>query len=254
MFNLRQRIVLVTGGGSGIGKTIAKQFYLSGANVIITGRDEKKLVSSVKEIEKETVNLDKNTIKYKVFDHSCVGKSAELARIIEQELGKIEILVNNAGYSAALMPIDKVSYEEYTRTFITNLYSPIELIKSVVPGMKTRRYGRIINISSRYGMKGVAERSLYSASKAAIIGLTKSLAIELADYNINVNCIAPGPIKTELTRQQWSKVKEQSFSSSIPLNRWGTPEEIAPAVLLLASEEGSYITGTTITIDGGGNA
>ena len=216
--------ILVTGGSRGIGLAIAKKLSESGHEVIITGRNPEKLAQVVKEI------------KAMGF---IVGDLNEGVNITE----KIDVLVNNAGLYV-WSPVEKTAVEDIEKVIKLNLEVPIELCRQVVPEMKKKRWGRIINIGSISGVVGEANASLYSASKAGLVGLTKSLALELAEYGITVNIINPGWVKTDMTRD----FINNEVLETIPQKRYIEPEEIADLVNYLISDSAAGITGQSINL------
>jgi NAD(P)-dependent dehydrogenase (short-subunit alcohol dehydrogenase family) len=163
---------------------------------------------------------------------------------------KIDILVNNAG-SNIPEPSDAIRDENWDRILELNLSSCMALTRAVVPGMKERRWGRIIHISSVMGLMSKAGRGAYSATKAALIGLARAQALDLGPYGITANCLAPGPFLTDLPMSVLSPAEQQQFAEQTALGRWAKPEELAGPALLLASDAGSYITGATLLVDGG---
>ena len=216
--------ILVTGGSRGIGLAIAKKLSESGHEVIITGRNPEKLAQVVKEI------------KAMGF---IVGDLNEGVNITE----KIDVLVNNAGLYV-WSPVEKTAVEDIEKVIKLNLEVPIELCRQVVPEMKKKRWGTIINIGSISGVVGEANASLYSASKAGLVGLTKSLALELAEYGITVNIINPGWVKTDMTRD----FINNEVLETIPQKRYIEPEEIADLVNYLISDSAAGITGQSINL------
>ncbi len=216
------RRALVTGASRGIGAAIAARFREAGAEVLTPSRSELDLLSN------ESIR-------------------AYLAALREP----VEIVVNNAGINP-LAGSTEVRDRDLHQVLQVNLVAPIHLIAGVVPGMKARHYGRIVNISSIFGGAVAKERRLaYSASKAAIVGLTKALAVELASSEILVNAVAPGYVNTELTRQNNSPRDLELIQQTIPLQRLAEAEEIAEVVAFLCSRKNSYITGQTLFVDGG---
>ena len=177
----------------------------------------------------------------------------QLARAAIQRLGKIDILVNNAGANIP-QAIDQVRDDDWDYLVELNLTSCMSLSRALAPGMKERRWGRIIHISSIMGMASTAGRSGYSATKAALMGLARASALDLAPYNITVNCIAPGPFATDLPRSVLSPEQWNALAARTALNRFGECEELSGPALLLASEAGSYITGSVLVVDGGAMA
>lgn len=239
-----KKVAFITGGTRGIGKAIAKIFSDNGYNLVINYVSEK---TDLKKLEDDLKN--DNEI---LFVRANVGEfdSAENAvkKAIEK-FGKIDVLVNNAGITRDNL-IMRMKEEEFDQVINTNLKGTFNVTKSVVPYMMKKRSGRIVNISSVVGVSGNAGQCNYAASKAGIIGFTKSLAKELASRNILANCVAPGFIKTDMTDVLSDAVKE-NINKQIPLNKMGEADEVANAVYFLASEENTYITGQVLNVDGG---
>ncbi len=165
-------------------------------------------------------------------------------------MGKIDILVNNAGANLP-QAIDQIRDEDWDRLVELNLTSCMALTRALVPGMKERRWGRVIHISSIMGLASTAGRNAYSATKGALLGLARASALDLGGFNITVNCLAPGPFDTEMPMSILSAEQQAALAARTALNRWGRPEELAGPALLLASEAGSFITGTVLVVDGG---
>ncbi len=234
------RVALVTGGSRGIGAAIAKALKAAGYSVAANyaGNDE-----AAKKFSTET---DIPTYKWSVADYdACVKGIAS----IEAELGPIEILVNNAGITRDCM-FHKMTREHWSAVIGTNLDGLFNMTHPVWPGMRTRNFGRIINISSINGQKGQMGQTNYSASKAGDLGFTKALAQEGAFKGITVNAVCPGYIGTEMVMAVPEKVRE-SIVSQIPVGRLGAPDEIARCVVFLASDDAGFITGSTLTANGG---
>jgi NAD(P)-dependent dehydrogenase (short-subunit alcohol dehydrogenase family) len=164
--------------------------------------------------------------------------------------GEVDILINNAGGNTP-QPIDQITDEVWDHFVELNLSSCMALTRGLVPQMKDRKWGRVIHISSIFAFTSFPERSVYSATKSALLGLTRASALDLGPFGITVNCSAPGPFLTELTLRNFTEEARQKFAERTALGRWGDPEELAGPVLLLASEAGSYITGTCLIVDGG---
>lgn len=239
-----KKVALITGGTRGIGKAIAKIFSDNGYNLVINYVSEK---TDLKKLEDDLKN--DNEI---LFVRANVGEfdSAENAvKEAIEKFGKIDVLVNNAGITRDNL-IMRMKEEEFDQVINTNLKGTFNVTKSVVPYMMKKRSGRIVNISSVVGVSGNAGQCNYAASKAGIIGFTKSLAKELASRNILANAVAPGFIDTDMTECLNDTVKE-NINNQIPLKRMGTPEEIAKAVYFLGSSDNTYITGQVLNIDGG---
>ena len=243
--NLEGQIAVVTGASRGIGKAIAKELAAQGATVVINYNGSEAKADEVKHEIVEKGGCAQ-CMQCNVADYE--GCEAFIKAVIEQ-FGRIDILVNNAGITkdALLMRMKKEDFEDVINV---NLVGTFNVTKNVIPYMIKQRSGRIINISSVVGVSGNAGQTNYSASKAGIIGFTKSLAKEVASRNILVNAVAPGFIETQMTDVLKQEVKEE-IAKNIPLRRMGTPEDVANVVKFLAGEQSSYITGQIINVDGG---
>jgi NAD(P)-dependent dehydrogenase (short-subunit alcohol dehydrogenase family) len=246
LFDLSGRVALVTGGSKGLGKAMARGFAEAGANVVISSRHDDELKAAAAEIV-AGLNVQCATI---VADMNQRADVARLASEAVKQFGRIDILVNNAG-SNTPQQIDQITDEAWDRIIELNLTSCMAMSRALVPQMKERKWGRIIHISSIMGLASKEGRNSYSATKSALIGLARASALDLGDYNITVNCIAPGPFLTDLPGKMLSDAEKQVFATRTALGRWGNPRELAGPALLLASEAGSYITGQVITVDGG---
>lgn len=246
LFDLDGRVALVTGGSKGLGKAMARGFAECGADVMICSRHEDELKAARAEIGE---GLDVR-VEYRVTDMCDRDEVDALAADTLERLGKVDILVNNAG-SNQPQPIDEVEDEAWDRIVELNLTSIMRLTRALVPQMKERKWGRIIHISSILGVGSKAGRSVYSATKASLIGLAKAGALDLGPHGITVNCIGPGPFLTDLPLNILSDAEKQEFSDVTALGRWGQPAELAGPAILLASEAGSYITGEFLLVDGG---
>ena len=236
---------VVTGAGRGIGRAIALRFASEGARVACVSRTEENANKVSDEINALRADSAK-AYAVDVADHAAVQKMG--ARILE-EFGRTDILVNNAGMTRDALMM-RMSLEDWDAVINTNLRGAFSFSHALVRAMTKQRSGRIINISSVIGLMGNAGQTNYAASKAGLIGLTKSLARELASRNITVNAVAPGFVMTDMTVGLSDQVKD-TINSKIPLGRTGTPEEIAAAVVFLASPEAAYITGQVLSVDGG---
>ena len=241
MFDLKGKKALITGASGGIGKEIARTFDSFGAEICISGRNIKELDSL-----NDTTNQECKIIACDLVKDQDIKN---LVKEAEESLGQIDILVNNAGITRDNIFL-RMSDEEWDQVLKVNLYSTFNILKLVTKGMVKRKYGRIINITSVVGVTGGPGQANYSSSKAGLIGMTKSLAQELASRNITANCIAPGFIDTPMT-SDLDENRKATVLENIPANRFGSPKDLSTAILFLASEESSYITGQTIHINGG---
>ena len=245
---LENKIALVTGGGQGIGKEIAKTLALNGAFVLINYID----LGNNQEIAQMTKNeIESLGGKCEILPANVASydETLEMFKTIKNEYGRLDILINNAGITkdGLLMAMSEADFDN---VIDTNLKGCFQMIRFASRRMMKQRYGKIINVSSVSGVAGNAGQANYSASKAGIIGLTKSAAKELASRGITCNAIAPGFVKTEMTDVLSDEVKENA-KKQIPLGRFAEPEDIANAAVFLASDKASYITGQVLLVDGG---
>ena len=243
---LKEKICIVTGGAKGIGKEICSYFIQEGAIVCFFDLDEDKALKTLNELNQDPEYPKAYFFKVNVTDEKSVESIVE--KIIKK-FGRIDILINNAGITCDNL-ILRMSLEEWGRVVDVNLTGTFICSKHVSRHMVRQKSGKIVNMSSVIGIRGNIGQCNYSASKAGVIGLTKSLAKELASRNINVNAIAPGFIETEMTDKINEKFKEKIISM-IPNGKLGTVEDVAKTALFLASEDSAYITGTVINLDGG---
>ena len=241
LFSLKGRVALVTGGSRGIGAAISKALQEAGYTVVATyaGNDE-----AAKAFTEET---GIKTYKWSVADYDAC---AEGIKRIEDEVGPIAVLVNNAGITRDAM-FHKMTPQQWKEVIDTNLTGLFNMTHPVWSGMRDRKFGRIINISSINGQKGQAGQANYSAAKAGDLGFTKALAQEGARAGITVNAICPGYIATEMVKAIDEKVLNERIIPQIPVGRLGEPEEIARTVVFLASDDAGFITGSTISANGG---
>ncbi len=239
------KVALITGASRGIGKEIAIALAKDGFNIALNCRKENESVLEIKE------KLENFNVKCLVVegDISNFDDTSLIAKKTIEEFGKIDVLVNNAGITKDML-ILKMKEEDFTNVLNVNLVGTFNMTKNVVGYMMKAKSGRIINVSSVVGVSGNAGQANYSASKAGIIGFTKSLAKELASRNILVNAVAPGFIETDMTNMLKDEVKDRILQQ-IPLKRIGKAEEVANVVKFLSSNDSSYITGQVIQIDGG---
>tara|TARA_Y100000992_G_C21241237_1_gene480858 strand:- start:30 stop:764 length:735 start_codon:yes stop_codon:yes gene_type:complete len=240
MNDLKEKNIIVTGASGGIGNSIIEKFYECGANILASGTKVEKL---------ELLKKKYNNIKILKFDISQSEKIEEFIESASNELGGLDCIVNNAGITQDNLAI-RMSLEEWKNVININLTSTFLLSKFAIKKMLKNKKGKIVNITSIVGHTGNLGQVNYSASKAGIVAMSKSLAIEYSKKNINVNCISPGFIKTAMTDKIDEKFKEVIISK-IPSGRLGTPEDIANAVLFLASTKSDYINGETLHVNGG---
>jgi 3-oxoacyl-[acyl-carrier protein] reductase len=242
---LDKKNVIVTGGSRGIGKGIAEIFAQHGANVAFTYNSSS---SSSKELEEYLKTFG---VKAKAYqsDASDFDQAQKLADEVIKDFGSIDVLINNAGITKDNL-LMRMSADDFDKVIKVNLNSVFNLTKAVLRPMLKQRHGSIINISSVVGIKGNPGQANYSASKAGIIGFSKSVALELGSRNIRSNVVAPGFIETEMTEKLDEKTLE-GWRQAIPLKRGGQPQDIANACVFLASDMSTYITGQTLSVDGG---
>jgi len=242
---LKDKVAIITGGSRGIGKAIVKEFADQGAHIAFNFlKSEKESLNIKKEIESK--GRKALIFKQDIKDYNAIKVMVEG---VKSELGRLDIIVNNAGIlkDKALMLMEEQDWED---VITTNLSGAFNLIRSAITTFMEQKNGNIINITSVAGLKGVPRQVNYSASKAGLIGLTKSLAREVGPYNIRVNAIAPGYIDTDMVKDLKEDYKKELLGR-IPLNRFGRSEEIAKVATFLASDNAKYITGQIITADGG---
>jgi 3-oxoacyl-[acyl-carrier protein] reductase len=239
--DLSGRTALVTGSTRGIGRAIAESLAAAGARVAIVGRDEAR--------SREAAAAISEAARGFACDVSDPVSVANLVEAVEREFGAIDILVNNAGLTRDNI-LFRIKDEDWDAVMDTNLRGAFVAIRAAARGMMKRRWGRIINIASVVGLVGNKGQANYAASKAGLIGMTKSVAKELASRNILANVVAPGYIETDMTAAIADEAKAALFAQ-IPLGRLGTPQDIASLVTFLASDAAAYVTGQTFVVDGG---
>ena len=241
--SLEGQVAIITGGGTGIGRSIALEFAKAGADVVVASRR----LPVLEKVSEEVTALGKRSLAIQT-DISRKTDVDNLVRRVMDEFGVIDILVNNTAVLTTT-PLLKLSEDDWDKTMDVNLKGYYLCCRAVGEGMVERKKGNIINIASQAAFRG---GSSYNISKAGVVNLTRGLARELASYNIRVNAIAPGLIRTDMTRAAWSDpVASKKTEARIPLGRIGEPSEIASVALFLASDASSYITGDTIVVDGG---
>lgn len=246
LFDLTGRVAVVTGGNGGIGRGIALGLAEAGAAVAIFGRNDEKNQRVLSELR--AIGVHSMAVKVDVTNRAGLQPALEK---VERELGSLSILVNNAGNASFSGGVLQEKPEDWDNVIETHLNAAFLLSKLAAGSMLRRRSGKIINIASMYSFFGSGLVPSYSAAKGAMIQLTKSMAIELAPHNIQVNAIAPGWIETELTAPVRTMPLNDEILARTPAGRWGQPEELAGTAVYLASRASDFVTGTTVCVDGG---
>ena len=244
--NLQHRHAVVTGAASGLGYAIANRLLASGAKLTLWDRDAKGVEQAAHTLQSSAAGSVINTFTVDVASHASVADAARST----QAIAPVDILVNSAGISGPNAKLWEYPIDAWEQIIDINLNGTFLCCRELVPGMRERNYGRIVNIASVAGKEGNPNASAYSASKAAVIGLTKSLGKELADTGICVNCVTPAAVKTAILDQN-SAEHIAYMLSKIPMGRFGTPEEIAAMVAWLCTEECSFTTGAVFDLSGG---
>jgi 3-oxoacyl-[acyl-carrier protein] reductase len=242
---LKGKTVLITGATQGIGKSVADVFQKAGANLILTGTKE----AEIETLNAENRKQDISNIRYLQLDLAREDSTQKFLANLG-EYAKIDICVNNAGINI-IDEFASTTEEDFDLISQVNLRGPYNILKAVTPGMVKNHYGRIVNVASIWSVVTRKGRSLYTTSKNGLVGLTKTLAVELASQNVLVNAVSPGFTLTELTKRTNSEADLKLISSNIPIGRMADPEEIANLIVYLCSDLNTYITGQNITIDGG---
>jgi 3-oxoacyl-[acyl-carrier protein] reductase len=246
LFSLSGRTALVTGGSKGIGKAMARGFAEAGANIAISARHEAELKKAKAEIADGT-NVK---VEYFVADMTQRDQVKKLAKDVLAKFGRVDVLVNNAGSNKPQNLVD-VTEDVWDEILELNLTSCNLLAHLLAPGMIERKWGRIIHLSSIMALASNPARGLYSATKAALIGMARAHALELGPHGVTVNCIAPGPVATDLPMNILSDEQKKSFAERTAVKRWGQPIDMVGPALLLATDAGAFITGNVIVADGG---
>ena len=245
LFDLSGKVALVTGGSKGIGMAMARGLAEAGADIVINSRSREEMDAAMNSILGGTDRRG-HCVEADLFKRQ---DTVRLAQEALEAMGRVDIIVNNAGTNI-VNPVDKINDDDWDRLIELNLTAPVVLVRELAAQMKERKWGRIVNISSIFGMCTKDGRGGYSATKSGLIGITRTMAQELASWGITANAIAPGPISTPLTDRMVQGELREYFDSML-LGRWGTPQDLVGPVLLLASDAGSFITGITLTVDGG---
>lgn len=243
-FDLKDKVAVVTGGSRGIGKAIVEQLASAGARVVLTGRSPESLKTTEDELKARSYEVSGI-----VADATAADSAQEILDHATERFGSVSIVVNNAGITRDTLMM-RMKDEDWDAVIRTNLNGAFYLSRAALRPMMKARSGRIINVSSVVGLMGNPGQVNYAASKAGVIGMTRSLAKEVASRGITVNAVAPGFIETQMTDAMKDEVRE-TVLQQIPLGRYGSPEEIASMVGFLASEAAGYITGQVMVVDGG---
>ena len=241
MFKLDGKIALVTGASSGIGIGIAEALHAQGATVVLTGRREAELKAVAEKLGERAAVIP--------ADLNDAAAPAALVEKVEADHGKLDILVNNAGFTRDMLAL-RMGDEDWNAVLEVDLNAPFRLARAALRGMMKRRSGRIVSIASIVGVTGNAGQANYAAAKAGLIGMSKSLAQEVATRGVTVNVVAPGFIKTAMT-DALNDAQKTALMGRIPMGKMGASEDIAAAVTYLASDEASWVTGVTLHVNGG---
>jgi NAD(P)-dependent dehydrogenase (short-subunit alcohol dehydrogenase family) len=248
-FGLDGRVAIVTGASKGLGKAMAKALAGAGADVVVTSRNQVEAQAAADELAtlgRRTMAIEANT-----RDRSAV---MEMVRRTVAGFGKVDILVNNAGVGA-IKPAHEIDDKDFSKVIETNLKGCLMCAQAVFPCMMERKFGRIINVGSVASVVGFPGLSIYVASKHALLGLTRTMALEWAQSGITVNCICPGFFETAMTHSvKEDETMNAAVLAKVPMARWGQPEELDTAVLFLASPASGFVTGTALCVDGGWTA
>ena len=242
---LEKKVAIITGAAGGIGTAITELFAKEGAVLVPVDLNEQRLKELAEKLKKEKVEVE-----YFAIDVSSEQQAKRVVNSTLEKFGKIDILVNGAAI-CKMIPILDIESDDWDRIMAVNLRSVFLFSKEVFRHMKERKYGKIISLASAAGkIGGLAAGAHYSASKAGVMCFTKSLALQAGTFKINVNCVCPGPTKTEMT-DAWGEETNKDFAAKIPFKEYGQPEDIAQAILFLASDRSRYITGEILDVNGG---
>jgi NAD(P)-dependent dehydrogenase (short-subunit alcohol dehydrogenase family) len=249
-FTLTGKTALVTGGGRGLGKTMATALAEVGANIALTGRSRESAEAAAKEIADATGR----TVRAFAGDVTIAADVERLRGEVHAAFGGVDILINNAGTNVR-GTLDQLSEADWDSVIDTNLKGPFLCTKAFAPGMLAKGWGRVINLASIMSVVALPGRTPYASSKAGVLGLTRVWALEWADKGVTCNAICPGPFATDMNRQLLNDPKAyQQFVANIPMGRWGELKELTGAVVFLASDASSFVTGTSLFVDGGWTA
>lgn len=246
LFDLSGRVALVTGGGRGLGRAMARGLAEAGADVILASRSEAELQAARDEISEASGK----TCRYFVADLSRRGGAQKLGEQALAAAGRVDIYIHNAGGNTP-QTLDEIDLDEWDRLFELNVTAGMALSQVLAPQMRERRWGRILHVSSIMALGSKEARGCYSATKAALLGLARAMALELGPHGVTVNCLAPGPFLTDMPLGLLDAAQQKVFSDRTALLRWGQPAELVGPALLLCSDAGSYVTGATLVVDGG---
>lgn len=249
-FDLTGRAAIVTGGSKGLGESMAAGLASAGADVLLVSRNEEEAATVASKIQSEHGRKG-------IGMRADVTSETDVAAMVDRamsEFGRIDILINNAGINIR-GPIDELSYDDFRKVQQINVDGLWLCAKAVIPHMKAAKSGRIINLASTLGVVGLANRTPYTASKGAVVQMTRALGLELAPFGINCNAICPGPFLTPMNEPIADSEEAKKFIvGAVALDRWGRMEEIQGAAIFLASDASSYMTGSLVTVDGGWTA
>ena len=250
LFNLTGRVALITGGSKGLGEAMAAGLASAGADVVIVSRHLDEAQATAQRI----LNLyGKNAIGL-CADVTSTGDVDEMAAAAVAQMGRVDVLINSAGINIR-GPIDQVTPEQFREVLDINVTGSWLCARALLPGMKERRWGRIINLASALGLVGMANRTPYTASKGAVVQMTRALSMEVAQNGVTVNAICPGPFLTDMNVSIADTEEGKKFVvGATALQRWGEMHEIQGAAIFLASDAGSYVTGSMLVVDGGWTA